>query len=290
MVGSDWADADGLRSPLSYGAGGRVRSEVRLVAARSRWWLARRGRRLCLLLGVCVATLAAPAGALASGDGDGCNPGRADNFNTAYDVGVYQYTPGLSVSGGIRAYIDNYSPFVKSVSGSTDDDSEWVMLSNPDNYYEQIGWLEQPYAVRYTFAEYGSNGGAFYDHYHSSDPINTNSDYEVAFHPNTNEFYFYDGGNEYWDYIIPNGTDPVLSEIYTESHTKASQVSGGTNNHNNMYSASFFYPAGTGGSWHDSAATPTNNTNNGSGGKFGGIGPNSGTTDNYYTWDWACTN
>jgi hypothetical protein len=238
---------------------------------------------LVVLLAAFLA-LVAPRAAIAEGGGDGCNPGRANDYLTYYFDGVYQYTPNGDVSGGVRADIENYSPFVYNTD--TDDSSEWSMLVDSNYDYQQIGWEERAFSQRYTFVEWGKDNGAegYTDEYFSSDPINSYSEYKVTFHPNTDEYYFYDNGTQKWDQTVSYDTAPSQAQVYDETHTKASQMPGGTGNNNYMNSGNFFYPAGTSGSWHDMAATPSPAPS------FAGIVPNHGTTDSYKTWDFACTN
>jgi hypothetical protein len=229
----------------------------------------------------CVFSCLFATSAGASGGGDGCNPNRTNNYLTGGFTGIQATDPKNAVAGGVRAAIRNYSPFVYNTSG--DFTSEWVMLVNSNNDYEQIGWMENVNSLRYTFAEEGLNNGAggFTDQLIPSDPINTVSTYKVTYQPGTTTYAFFDGSTN--DYSVSlSRPAPTSIQVYAETHTQASQTPGGSKNYNVVTSTNTYYPAGGSGAWNDTSGSPSAQP-------YGVIGPSGGPTDHFDSYDLACT-
>lgn len=262
------------------------------------WLTHGRDRLVCFVIrvvGVCLVILFAQLGggayvANAASGGDGCNPGRTDDFLHYYYDGSYEYVPGGDNSGGVVASILNYSPWVyaePSSMGGPDASSQWVMLTNSGaSRYAQVGWTEQQYGVRNTFVEWGTVGGAFHDWYGSPYSVNSMIPYKVLFRPDlSNNFWFYANDTELTSVDFEYLTNPSQAQLYAEIWTKASQMPGGSNNKDFLRDGQLWYPAGTSGSWHTLNATIDTPPG------FAEITPTPGTTADYYNiWDDACTN
>lgn len=191
----------------------------------------------------------------ASGGGDGCYPGRADNYLTYYWDGAYS-TPGKEM-GGVYADIENYSPYV--YADGYDNTSEWVMLAYEQNsaYYAQDGWIEYAYGQRYTFDEI-SFGSTYYDDFYPPYNINSYIYYDTLYDPST-EITTFEANNhvltQYVNYFTWNE-----AQVYAELWTQASQVPGGYYNGNHVQDMHGWY-GGTSGGWYnfngDSDTSPT---------------------------------
>lgn len=233
-----------------------------------------------------------------SGGGDGCNPGRSNNYLTYYFDGAFSQDTGSSgTPGGVYASISNYSPWV-SAANSGDDSSEWVMLDQQPpstGLWVQIGWVEFAGAQRDTFDEYSLGPGAFHDDYYAPFSINSNHTYEVTYNPNSEyAFNMEVDGNYYNDQI--NIFTPNDAQIFAEIHTQASQIPGGTEDtasQEPVVSNAHVYPnAGTGGGWQnfDGYTQANEGTNGGSKPSWMAESPAPGTSgvDSWRTWDRAC--
>ncbi len=165
--------------------------------------------------------------ASASGGGDGCNPGRSNNYVSYYFDGAFSQ-PGKTM-GGVYAKIGNYSPFVYNTSGDTV--TEWVMLVTTSNnsLYTQVGWWESPGGVRYTFDEYSLGSGAYHNDFYPAYSINSQIYYDMLW--NSNSGFTFEANNQvvntYQNYFTPNSAN-----VYAEIHTQASQMPGGNYNGN----------------------------------------------------------
>lgn len=249
--------------------------------------------RVAALAAACLAGMAfvtvIPAGdALASGGGDGCNPGRANNYLSYYFDGAHSQNVS-GAPGGVYASIKNYSPFVAGPNQgapSNDDVSEWVMLDD-GTHYAQIGWIEFAGSVRNTFAEWTTSGTNFTDQFSSAFPINSTQRYTVLYQPgNTNPYVLEVNGGAY--YYVPHYFTPNDAQIFAETHTAASQIPGGTADNTTetpLVSDAHVWPtAGSSSSWQNfDGATQV------AGASWGRISPAPGSTANSWrTWDTAC--
>jgi hypothetical protein len=207
-------------------------------------------RRLCYRIACWGAFVLAgfPSAALASGGGDGCNPGRPANA-TDYQAGAQVLPSGGRTYGAIEGRIRNYSPYVYKTSSYLDTTTQWVMLLTPHDLY-QVGWWEQPYGKRFTFIEDANSsftqGGTLF---FSPDTINTVSNYKVAFRP-PSTYAFYDGSKELRTVGQLQAGDPTYFEVNAETHNQASQMPGGSSNVDYAESVQAYYPAGPSGSYH----------------------------------------
>lgn len=218
----------------------------------------------------------------ASGGGDGCNPGRANNTGIWFN-GMKHAASGGS-SGGVRAQIYNYSPYVdQSDYGET----AWVMFYNASTVnYAQIGWGERPGSVRNTFIQWGYNNGSggYTNYFKPSYNINSTIWYKVTFDPSTNGYGFWSNGNE--QIVSYNlGIHPDVGQIVNETHDQNSQMAGGVHNNEVFSSAEQYEPAGS-GSWNNFNGTVESNPS------WAGALPDTGATNvnTFNGWDKACTN
>jgi hypothetical protein len=158
-----------------------------------------------------------------------------------------------AVPGGVYASILNYSPFVAGPNqgaSASDDTSEWVMLDHqPNPEYVQIGWLEVPGGIRYTFDEVNVTGGSFTDQYFPPFAINSTHQYKVTYDPNNtlNHYSVYVDGVLYSR--LADATTPNDAQIFAETHTAASQIPGGKDNEAEVAEASVYPNAGPGNGW-----------------------------------------
>lgn len=229
-------------------------------------------------------------GAYAAGGGDGCNPGRTDNYLHFYFAQA-QDTPG-SPDGGVQADIYNYSPWVaKSDYGVTG----WVGLGDSTTgSYAQIGWEEQPGSKRYTFVQFNDvPGGHFWNNLDASYPINSTHDYKTLYDPNGNSggksgkyFTFWVDGS----YITGSQYNwtPNFDQSGTEIHTQASQIPGGSSNKELFSSMQYYY-----GGWK-SGPQSVYSRDGGTSGSGQSAGPSwdnvQAVTNGFNSWDSACTN
>ena len=135
-------------------------------------------------------TVAAGAGsAHAEGGGDGCNPGRSDNYLSYYIAGTQQ---SESTVGAVSSSIYNYSPFVYSHPGNYT--TSWDMLTDGSlEDWAQIGWYEVPGNTRGTLVQFAKGNTVIWTNFdqYVGDPINTNSTYETAYSPGGSGGYYF---------------------------------------------------------------------------------------------------
>lgn len=256
--------------------------------------------------------------ALASGDGDGCNPGRTSDFPTNYGLGPYEnasnVVSGATSVGGISAGtggsgegVYNYSPYVDPTSvpsGYVQDDNawaSWIMLTNSSgNNWMQIGRFESRDAVRGELGQMGLSGSVLWTNYFTTsglqsngftipgpDAVNSYSSYKISYDPSgADGIYFrnyYDG-----DEISDSAHDftPTVGEAANEMTSQATQFAGDPDNHGTTSNLQIWAPAGT-GAWYDfsgtksTIGTPLSSMN---------FTPASGPVDRAYdVWDSACT-
>lgn len=92
------------------------------------------------------------------------NPPRV-NDGLPYQAGEYQYTPGYKA---VFSNIFNYDPYVSSLphpfTGRAFDQASlsYVMFANgPGDKYVQVGWVEHPKGLRYTFEQHTNSNGTW---------------------------------------------------------------------------------------------------------------------------------
>lgn len=239
-----------------------------------------------LVIVVCV-LLGSGGSAEASGDGEGCNPGR-----TAYSdddlAGMYENDASV---GAAKVTIDVYSPYVSPDSTQT---TGWVMIVNRTSVdFAHVGWWESPGTVRHTFAEYGfDNGnGGDYKNFFAAKPVASSNKYKVTYAPNTTYVGFDVNGTSLESFPLPSFGTPNQAEVYGETHDNNSQVPGGTMNHEMFYNLETWHPAGGSGSYQTGSATTKTLSYSRSGSvPFAGISPSEGTggQDEVQIWDKAC--
>ncbi len=242
-----------------------------------------------LVAGAMVAMLILyPTRAFGAGGGDGCNPGRPDNFPTRYYIGAEQQ-PGVEV-GGVKGYIYNYSPWVSSTDnpGVT----QWVMVTNGPSW-AQVGWREFPGSQRDTFVQFNIPNERSWTNSFPAYPINSNIEYAVTHDPNCTVhcFTFYANGRQLTDSNY--NFAPGYGEAAAELNTQADQVPGGYNDPSPVSSLQIFMPAGSNGSWNTfTGSTFATTTGGASAPSWANISPSPGTSPNgyYSTWDSACPN
>lgn len=227
------------------------------------------------LLLAAVGPIVMTTSASASGGGDGCNPGRSDDYLTYHYAGEWEGS--ISEVGALKAEILNYSPYVYGPN-SDYSTTEWVMLA--DNYYNyvQVGWDEAPSGSRATFTSgaYGDGSSWWFNGY-PADPINSVTNYQIYFNGGSGTFNFYDNDTEVEEHYL-GGWDPTTAEIETETHTQASQTPGGYDNPNYMYNASYYVPSP--GDWYPLYGNASQSD------AYSAV--QIGSDGSYDTWDWAC--
>jgi hypothetical protein len=218
----------------------------------------------------------APAGRIAArpdaGGGDGCNPGRTNDFRT-FRFDGWERSPGTTV-GGVYSDIYNYSPWVYYITSTTSYVSAWSLVD--DGYhYAQVGWIEEPHGARYVFTEtFDRNGDNV--RYFSPEPINSQSYYTVLFNNTPGEFTFEVNGS-----VIDVSTaqfTPNDGQNYGETHSLADQMPGGYNQNEYFSNTHIWYS----GAWHNFSGTPHNDSSH-----YGDSKPSS---TEMLIWDWACPN
>lgn len=242
---------------------------------------------------VALAFALSQAPALASGGGDGCDPGRSSNYLTYYFAGADANNAATSF-GGIYGTIDNYSPYVKS-SSSEDFTSQWVMLAYSGTKWAQVGWTEYPGSQRNTFVEFQDPGVSGWDNYFPPYAINSSIKYQVTYQPTCPSDTCFS--------FFANNTSPQLAgtkynwtpndaESFAETHDQASQVPGGYFNPSSASDLHVYYNAGSSGSWNNMDGhdyTETNHGGPGTGPSWDNVSNNGlyGNTS-YDTWDSTC--
>jgi len=211
----------------------------------------------------------------AAGGGDGCNPGRANDYPDSTLFDGWSSDPGGTV-GGVYSDIYDYSPWVHYISSTASAVVGWVMVDNTNSFYDwsQVGWLEYPLGARYTFDQTFNGSGTPRTMMFASKPINTYHYYTVLYNNPSGYFSFQVDGSQ----IDKTRIDftPNEGENYGEAKSTADQMAGGYNNPEVFKDTHVYYSGG----WH----------------AFNGI-PNA--TKNYYwyselsgytleIWDGAC--
>ncbi len=242
-----------------------------------------------------------------SGYGDGCNPNRPDNYRDYYFAGMYMNTSSFpGTNGGVYAKIKAYSPYVAPSDFGA---SEWVMVTGgtwPNLSYAQVGWFEQPHGTRNTFTEISYQSSWYVDGWYNAETVNSTPTYKLLYNPNPpnqNQYFtFYASGLK-----GPHGTSwindaggifaPNSAQINAEIHTQATQMAGGYNNRNPVTGANYYYPAGTGGSWHSFQGSPAVEQNGSNDNQtlpvpsWANESPSTGSNlTGFSTWDSACAN
>jgi hypothetical protein len=208
-----------------------------------------------------------------AGGGDGCNPGRSDDFKFPRWDGWHR-NPGGTV-GGVYSDIYNYSPWVYYINPSNSYVSSWVMVTNGD-FYAQVGWIEMPRGARDVFTEtFDHNGDDV--RYFSPKPINSQSYYTVLFNNTPGEFT-YEVNNSVIDASTASFT-PNEGFVSAETHTKSDQMAGGYNQNEYFNDTHMYYSGG----WHNFSGTVENDLPS----DYGDSVP-SGTQ--LLIWDRACPN
>lgn len=235
---------------------------------------------------------------MASGGGDGCNPGLPSNQANRHD-GESRYL-GAGVPDGVMAVEKNYSPWVDP-SQPIADASGWVMLvDNTGKLYSQFGWIEFAGGVRHLFSEVGNAtnplGHDFNRQFYYPTPaINSQTTVEVSYQPNNSYKYDYyangarvGGDNDSYSQFVPAQAQ-ISGEIWSDD----TQMPGGYAVDNSTYQSwtgeRVWYPETPGGNWHyfnenfDTAVVRDDNTT------FYGYSnyPNA-YLDSQYIWDWGC--
>lgn len=208
-----------------------------------------------------------------AGGGDGCNPGRGNDFNyIRYDG--WDRNPGTTV-GGVYSDIYNYSPWVYYINATSSWVSNWVTIG-ASSYYAQIGWLEEPHGARYVFTEtFDHNGDNV--RYFSPEPINSQSYYTVLY-GNTGGEFTYEVNNNVIDVSTASFT-PNFGEAYGETHSHADQMPGGYNQNEYFNDTHIWYSGG----WHNFSGTPYDQSPS----DYGNSKPSS---TELLIWDWKCPN
>jgi len=224
-----------------------------------------------------LTVISSPSASSATGGGDGCNPHRTNDENN-YTVGLQRYY-GVTATG-VRAQIYNYSPYVYNELAQ--ETTVWVMLGNfSTGRYAQIGWWEDWNGTRNTFTEYGQNGSIPTTNWYPPFPINAQKWYKMVFDPDVNGYYFY-ANSELYQFSTNLGIHPDGVENYSEIHTRASQMPGGSLNSETFYGAEGRIHGGVWGDFNgyvDEQYTFTDSI------------PSNGEIASYLvSWDTACVN
>jgi hypothetical protein len=232
-----------------------------------------------------------------SGGGDGCNPGRANNYRTFYWAGADSENPDNGTLGGVYATIVNYSPFVAGTNQgapSTDAVSEWVMLYNSGNAddYAQIGWVEFPGGTRDTLTQ-TSDGSNLATKFFAPYTISSQQSYAALYQPGNADPYVLSVDGVDW--ITTNlSWTPDSAQINTEDMTQASQIPGGTADPPGQVatvSGAHVWPNAGQGGWENfdgftggstSLSPPVPPS-------WMGIAPEGTNINTWRTWDKACT-
>jgi hypothetical protein len=190
-----------------------------------------------ILLALVVSTIAAIGPATSVPVLAKCDPGRADDGRYYFD-GWYK-TPGGTV-GGVGSNIVNYSPWVHVTDDSV---SAWTMTAN-GSLYAQVGWLEFPGSVRYTFTEYTTSDHNWHRKYFGAYPLGASTRYTTLYGNTAGYFTFLVNGGQIDKepaQFVPNN-----GQNYGEIHTYDDQMPGGYNLHETFRNTQIYYS----GAWH----------------------------------------
>ncbi|MGH2407314.1 MAG: hypothetical protein ACRDF7_04430 [Candidatus Limnocylindrales bacterium] len=150
-----------------------------------------------------------------------CNPLRTNQVNSGFAGTLH--SPG-STPGGVKATIDEYSPFV--VSGSQV--YAWVMLQTGGQFWAQVGW-EQTNGVHSVFYQVIADSGTLIQNNFPGHAIGTHTVYKQLYDPATKTFTMYDASN-----LLLSTTQnwvPDQIQIFGETHRRSDQMPGGTGAH-----------------------------------------------------------
>jgi hypothetical protein len=206
-----------------------------------------------------------------------CTPGRSnDGFH--YTDGWYRNIstiPGGTI-GDVRASIYELSPYV-----AYDASFAWVMITNAVNpaQYVQIGWMKTSSGSRYVFDEATDNSSPpkFVRTTNPAFGLGGFTPYEVLWQPSTQRLETYAGGALVGRHIryftMREGQE------FGEIHSKASQMPGGSNQHEQFTGA---YVQNLNGSQYDFSGTVSSSDDS----LFRNANGSSTRED---IWDSACT-
>jgi hypothetical protein len=189
-------------------------------------------------------------GALGIDAAAACTPGRT-NDGYHYHDGWYRSSatiPGGTL-GDVRATIYELSPYV-----AFDASFAYVMLFNdasPEQYV-QVGWLKDVSGARHVFDEWTDNSSPPRTFRSVGAPFAVGgfTPYEVLWQPSTQRLEAYAGG-AFFDSHVRYFTIRRADE-FGEIHSKASQMPGGTNQHEQFTAA---YVQNLNGQQYDFAGT-----------------------------------
>jgi hypothetical protein len=184
-----------------------------------------RRRRLVIVVGVFLVTLALAAAASAS-----CHPARSALSGHWQDGWISTQPVGVCVTGS-SANITVYSPYVYSTSTS----SAWVTLQNTaTGRYGQIGWLKDSNGL-HNFYQSQTVGLGRQGQYWGTPTIGDAPEYKVTFSSDAFH-YFLDGVNWYTD--ANTGFSGCDSAQAGETLNYATQMPGASNTHVDFMNAS----------------------------------------------------
>jgi hypothetical protein len=151
--------------------------------------------------------------------------------------------------GGNVANIRAYTPWVYPLGTGDRGTFVWTMLAN-GGYFAQVGWVEYPYELRYTFVEiYDQTGDHFLEF--APEAIDSNSSYGTLYLNRPGQFSFNINGNLiYW--FNANFT-PTRALTYGETHDLGSQMPGKVSDRT-VIDYNFVWigqPGTSNGSWRD---------------------------------------
>jgi hypothetical protein len=161
-----------------------------------------------------------------------CYPARSNDGITYFD-GWERDTVGVTV-GGIYAAILNYSPWVYSGNLST----AWTMLAYLGDNWAQIGWIEYAGGVRYTVIQWTIGPNNARTKYLGPQSVGSTSTYTVLYNNTPGDFTFQVNGSTVDLETASFG--PTKGENYGEIHTRADQMAGATQAHENFSNAHIY--------------------------------------------------
>lgn len=182
--------------------------------------------------------------------------------------------------GGVRAVIKIYSPWVASGA----DAFGYVDLRS-DTGLVATGWIEYDNQERHIFSEWKS-GASDHTNPYPADAINSYHTFKVTFDPSTHNTSFWEDGQKLGLTVQLHYGTYYLTEIGSQTYNQATQMPGGSSNHELYYSSELYTPEGSSGDWYDfngqvqphkpwARSDPPQGTNG---------------TEALDTWDNACTN
>jgi hypothetical protein len=223
--------------------------------------------------------------------GEGCNPGRSNDFETHRWVGWKWGMSNGDKVGGVYSNIWNYSPWVYPVVNNFS--TSWALLTyehavNRDADWAQAGWLEFRNGERHTF---------FQTHAVGQSPLTY---FDAPTYP-VNTYVYYDTLEDYYPgYIsfrvagvnfekIPDWFWPTEAQVSGETLSLADQMPGGYHSagtYEDLFDSSYYLNF----AWHGFLpGAQIFNMNQGGGDEsshFGHTNPASG--NNLSIWDKAC--